>query len=75
MISIGLMMASQNTSEAFNFSCSISLFDLMFVAPVNFRRRWALRLRILSAELIVGLTTLIFVWKRIGSKPGVGTRG
>jgi hypothetical protein len=61
MISIGLMMASQNTSEAFNFSCSISLFDLMFVAPVNFRRRWALRLRILSAELIVGLTTPIFV--------------
>ena len=49
MISIGLMMASQNTSEAFNFSCSISLLDLMFVAPVNLRKRCALRLKILSA--------------------------
>jgi hypothetical protein len=51
MISMGLMIASQNTSEAFNFSCSISLFDLMFIAPVSFRRRWALRRRILSDEV------------------------
>lgn len=39
MISIGLIIASQNTSEGFNFACSISLLDLMFVLPVNFRRR------------------------------------
>jgi hypothetical protein len=51
MISIGLMIASQNTSEAFSCSCSISLFDLIWVAPVSFRRRWALRRRILSAEV------------------------
>jgi hypothetical protein len=51
IISIGLIIASQNTSEAFNFSCSISLLDLMFIAPVNFRRRWALRRRILSVEV------------------------
>jgi len=51
MISIGLIIASQNTSEGFNFACSISLLDLMFVLPVNFRRRCALRRRILSADV------------------------
>jgi hypothetical protein len=51
MISIGLIIASQNTSEAFNFSCSISLLDLIFDLPVNSRRRCALRRRMLSADV------------------------